>query len=285
MAAARQGHARAMAIQPEFEFEDEWEAFLERTDPHNKKQRAGKGYVWSFGTNDDDEGYTRDCVMLEVPVKKDTEPRHVKAKLTPSHLKLDVLGEALIDDDFVDVQWLSIEDSYWELETKKDKRGDRCKNIRYNLYLRSDCPKYITGTLFAAERKGAEEEDEESDDDTVDNRIRTIALLKEPEPRREEDVYFSEEEEFSENECEGCGSKAVQCIKKSEDREFKIYCSDCPYVAPANMCKEAPSIRRQREVDEARARKKKEKDRKKTAEKMALLDQEPVDLAELEEVD
>ena len=36
-----------------------------------------------------------------------------------------------------------------------------------------------------------------------------VANLKEPEPRREADVYFSEEEEFSEYECEGCGSKSV----------------------------------------------------------------------------
>merc|ERR1712186_6077 len=109
--------------------------------------------------------------------------------------------------------------------------------------------------------------------------------MKEPEPRREEDVYFSEEEEFSEYECEGCGSKSVNVMKKADDREFKVYCNDCPYVSAADMGKEAPSIRRQREVDEARARKKKEKERKKKAQMIAIEDQVPVDLAELEEVD
>merc|ERR1712217_108622 len=111
---------------------------------------------------------------------------------------------------------------------------------------------------------------DDSDDDTADTRIQKIANLKEPEPRREEDVYFSEEEEFSEYECEGCGSKSVQVCKKADDREFKVYCNDCPYVSVADMFKEAPSIRRQREVDEARARKKKEKERKKLAEALAI---------------
>mmetsp|Transcript_79947 Transcript_79947/g.97856 ORF Transcript_79947/g.97856 Transcript_79947/m.97856 type:complete len:114 (-) Transcript_79947:29-370(-) len=112
-----------------------------------------------------------------------------------------------------------------------------------------------------------------------------IANLKEPEPRREADVYFSEEEEFSEYECEGCGSKSVNVMKKAEDRCFKVYCNDCPYVSIADMNKEAPSIRRQREIDEARARKKKEKEQKRLAEKLAIEDKVPVDLAELEEVD
>eukprot|EP00913_Durusdinium_trenchii_P010283 g9644.t1 len=86
----------------------------------------------------------------------------------------------------------------------------------------------------------------------------------------EADVYFSEEEEFSEYECEGCGSKSVNVMKKAEDRCFKVYCNDCPYVSVADMNKEAPSIRRQREIDEARARKKKEKEQKKLAEKLAI---------------
>eukprot|EP00434_Breviolum_minutum_P010060 symbB.v1.2.008874.t1/scaffold488.1/size197422/7 len=74
-------------------------------------------------------------------------------------------------------------------------------------------------------------------------------------------------------------------MKKAEDRCFKVYCNDCPYVSIADMNKEAPSIRRQREIDEARARKKKEKEQKKLAEKLAIEDKVPVDLAELEEVD
>merc|ERR1719326_2119553 len=96
--------------------------------------------------------------------------------------------------------------------------------------------------------------------------MKTIALLKEPEPRRGEDIYFSSEEEFSENECEGCGSKSVTTMKKAEDREVKIYCNDCPYVSPCNMFKDAPSIRRQKEVDVARAKKQEEKKKKKEQE-------------------
>lgn len=275
-----------MAIQPEFENEDEWEEFLDRTDPRKRVQKQFKGYTWSFGRDEDDEGFTRECVILEVPATRDTEPRHVKAKLTPSCLKLEVHGKEVINDVFTDHRWLDVEASYWELEAKTDKAGERTKGIRYLLYLREDCPKYITGALFEREKAeiGPDAQDD-SDDDTADTRIRQIANLKEPEPRRDQDVYFSEEEEWSDHECEGCGSKSVQVMKKADDREFKIYCNDCPFVSVADMFKEAPSIRRQREVDEARARKKKEKERKKLAEKLAIQDQVPVDLAELEEVD
>lgn len=276
-----------MAIQPEFEHEDEWEEFLERTDPRNRVQKQFQSYSWSFGRDEDDEGFTRECVILEVLATAETEPRHVKVKLTPSHLKLELHGKEVINDDFTDSRWVDTEASYWELEAKRDKAGERTKGIRYLLYLREDCPKYITGALFQNEKKAAAEagQQDDSDDDTADTRIRQIANLKEPEPRRDEDVYFSEEEEWSEYECEGCGSKSVQVMKKAEDREFKVYCNDCPYVTAADMGKEAPSIRRQREVDEARARKKKEKERRKLAEKLAIQDQVPVDLAELEEVD
>jgi len=274
-----------MAIQPEFEQEDDWEAFLEKTDPRKRVEKSFQKYTWSFGRDEDDEGFTRDCVILIVPVPRETEPRNVSAKLTPSRLTLSVHKEELINDSFCDSRWLCLEDSYWELETTTDKAGERKKIIRYYLLLRSDCPKYITGALFEKEKASGQIAGEDSDDDTADSRIRMVANLKEPEPRRDDDVYFSDEEEFSEYECEGCGSKSVNVIKKSEDREFKIYCSDCPYVSAANMNKEAPSIRRQREIDEARARKKKEKDRRAQAAKLAISDQVPVDLAELEEVD
>mmetsp|Transcript_155389 Transcript_155389/g.496830 ORF Transcript_155389/g.496830 Transcript_155389/m.496830 type:complete len:275 (-) Transcript_155389:68-892(-) len=274
-----------MAIQPEFEHEDKWEEFLEKTDPRKRVEKKFQGYTWSFGRDEDDEGFTRECVILEAPTAQETEPRHIKAKLTPSHLKLEVNGKVVIDDDFCDCRWLDVEASYWELETKTEKAGERTKSLRYLLYVRSDCPKYITGALFEREKAAAPGQDDDSDDDTADTRIRQIANLKEPEPRRDEDVYFSEEEEFSDYECEGCGSKSVNVMKKAEDREFKVYCNDCPYVAKADLGKEAPSIRRQREIDEARARKKKEKERKKLAEKLSIQDQVPVDLAELEEVD
>jgi len=266
-----------MAIQPEFEHEDEWENFLDKTNPRKRVQKNFQSYSWSFGLDEDDEGFNRECVILEVAVDRETEPRQVKAKLTPSHLKLEVTGKDLVNDSFIDSRWLDVDDSYWELETKTSKAGERSKSIRYLLYLRRDCPKYITGALFEKEKKG--DDLDESDDDTADTRIRMVANLKEPEPRRDADVYFSEEEEFSDYECEGCGSKSVQVMKKADDREFKVYCNDCPYVAAAALFKEAPSIRRQREIDEARARKKKDKERKKLAEKLAIQDEVPVDLA------
>lgn len=274
-----------MAIQPEFEQEDAWEAFLEKTDPRKRVHKKFQKYTWSFGIDEDDEGFTRDCVILEVATSRETEPRHVQAKLTSKHLRLSLNGDVVIDDDLSDERWLSVEDSYWELETKTNKAGERIKNIRYLLYLRNDCTKYITKTLFEQEKQELAPDQDDSDDDTADARIKMIANLKEPEPRREADVYFSEEEEFSEYECEGCGSKSVNVMKKAEDRCFKVYCNDCPYVSIADMNKEAPSIRRQREIDEARARKKKEKEQKKLAEKLAIEDKVPVDLAELEEVD
>merc|ERR1719167_1015473 len=134
-----------MAIQPVFEHEDQWEEFLDRTDPHRQVEKKFQAYTWSFGRDEDDEGFTRECVILEVPARPDTEPRHVKAKLTPGRLKLEIHGEAVIEDDFADQRWLDTEASYWELETKTDKAGERVKGIRYLLYLRADCPKYITG--------------------------------------------------------------------------------------------------------------------------------------------
>lgn len=272
-----------MAIKPEFENEDEWEKFLEKTDSRKRVVKNFQNYSWSFGRDEDDEGFMKECVILEVPVKREVEPRQVIAKLTPSKLTLTVQGREVIGDSFVDDRWLCTDESYWELETKTDRVGERTKNIRYLLYLRSDCPKYITGSLFEKEKEAAG--DVESDDDTADSRIRTIANMKEPEPWRDDDVYFSEEEEFSEYECEGCGSRSVQVMKKSDDREFKCYCNDCPYVSSADMGKEPASIKRQREIEKARARKKKEKEQKLQAEKLALEDQIPVDLAELEEVD
>lgn len=274
-----------MALKPTFDEEDKWQEFLEKTDAKKKVAKDFKDYSWTFGRDEDDEGFTRECVILEVPVDREVEPRQIQAKLTPSKLLLTVKGKEIINDTFVDERWLSVQDSYWELDTNTDKSGERRKGIRYLLYLRTDYPKYITGVLFEGERtKVAPQEQADSDDD-ADARIRAIANLKEEEPRRDQDVYFSDEEEFSDYECEGCGSKSVTVQKKAEDREFKVYCNDCPYVSKADMFKEAPSIRRQRDVDEARAKKKKEKERKQLMQKQAIQDQAPVDLDELEEVD
>ncbi|CAE7829518.1 unnamed protein product [Symbiodinium microadriaticum] len=100
-----------MAIKPEFEYEDEWEAFLEKTDPRKRLEKRFQNYTWSFGVDEDDDGFTRDCVQLEVPTVRETEPRHVQAKLTSRHLKLTVHGEDVINDDFSDERWLSVEDT------------------------------------------------------------------------------------------------------------------------------------------------------------------------------
>jgi hypothetical protein len=272
-----------MAIRPEFEHEDAWDDFLAKTDPRKRVEKVFKSYTWSFGRDEDDEGFTRECVILEVACSHETETKQVQAKLTPKHLKLSVQGKEVIDDDFTDETWLDVQDSYWELEGKKDKAGQKIKNLRYLLYVRSDCPKYITGALFHRETLEQPGDKEDEDDDNVDKRIREIANVKEPEPRRDDDVWFSEEEDFSEPECAACGSKNVQVMKKAEDREFKVYCSDCGHASKADLHKEAPSIRRQREIDEARARKKEEKERKQL-EKEAQ-EKRVIDLVQLQEVD
>jgi len=278
-----------MAIKPEFEHEDEWEAFLSKTDATKRVQKSCKNYTWSFGRDEDDEGFTRECVVLEVSCSRDLDPKSVKAKLTPSHLTLTVQGKEIINDDFTDDRWLDVQDSYWELEAKADKAGERIKNLRYLLYLRTDCPKYITGALFERERWEQETDTmlpEDSDDDTADNRIRQIANVKEPEPRRDADIWFSEEEVFTENECENCGSKSVDVMKKAEDREFKMFCRDCGHAGKADLFKKPRSIRRQDEIDAKRKKKQKEKERKKLEEQRAIEEQAiPADLEQLEEVD
>lgn len=280
-----------MAIKVEFEQEDAWESFLDKTNPNKKVHRDCGAYSWTYGLDEDDEGMSRECVILEVPVKRETEPKNVEAKLGPRHLTLKVHKEEVINDDFCNDRWLCVGDSYWELELKTDKSGERKKNIRYLLYLRDDCPKYLSGPLFEKERPsrtdggddGELEEDGATDDAYA--RIRAVAEVKEPEPRRDQDVWFSDDDEFSEPECEGCGSKTVQVTKKAEDREFKIYCSDCPFVSKANMHREARSIRRQRDIDEARERKKREKEKARLAEKLAIQDGPPEQVRQLEEVD
>jgi len=273
-----------MAIKPEFEQEDAWEEFLDKTDPNKKVQKSFQKYTWSFGRDEDDDGLFRECVVLEVKCSRETETRQVTAKLTPKHLTLTVQGEEIINDDFTDHRWLDVQDSYWELEAKTDKAGERIKNLRYLLYLRSDYPSYVTRALFEQEK--LEEASPDSDDDTVDTRMRQIANVKEPEPRRDDDVWFSSDSEFSDHECEGCGSKNVSVEKKKEDTDFKIYCKECPHVSVAQMFQPARSIRRQRAVDEARKKKREQKEAKKQAERKEVEDIDvPVDLASLQEVD
>eukprot|EP00929_Paragymnodinium_shiwhaense_P040486 TRINITY_DN21139_c0_g1_i1.p1 TRINITY_DN21139_c0_g1~~TRINITY_DN21139_c0_g1_i1.p1 ORF type:complete len:295 (+),score=101.05 TRINITY_DN21139_c0_g1_i1:52-885(+) len=277
-----------MAICPEFAQEDKWEAFLERTDATKSTSHEFLDYSWSYGQAEDDDGMMRECVTLRLPLRPDTEPRHIKAKLKPSSLDVTVQGEELFKDRFVDDKWLSTEDSYWEIETKTAEDGSRQRGLKYLLYLRHDYPKYLAGALFQSELTklgSAKADNSETAEDTVDARIRAVALLREQEPRRDKDVYFSDEEEWSDFECDGCGSRSVQVTKKAGDGEFKVYCNDCPYVAVANLNKEAPSLRRQQEVDEARARKKKDKERQKLLEAIAKQDALASELAALEAVD
>eukprot|EP00928_Gymnodinium_smaydae_P030359 TRINITY_DN22608_c0_g1_i1.p2 TRINITY_DN22608_c0_g1~~TRINITY_DN22608_c0_g1_i1.p2 ORF type:complete len:283 (+),score=93.33 TRINITY_DN22608_c0_g1_i1:350-1198(+) len=267
-----------MALRPTFACEDKWEEFLEKTDPKKCTRHVCGRYSWKAGRAEDDEGFMRECVDLEVPVALDVEPKQIRAKLKPGTLELSVAGQEVINDSFADSGWLSVEDSYWELETRKAAGGERRKFMRYFLYLRADCDKYITDALFAAERARAAEAataapaaaspaegavalaDDAADSAladvaTADARIRAAAELREEEPHRDDDVYFSEDDEFSDYECEGCGSKSVKVIKKAEEREFKVYCDDCPHVSKADLVREARSIRRQKEVAAARAAK------------------------------
>eukprot|EP00927_Polykrikos_kofoidii_P056327 TRINITY_DN50474_c0_g1_i1.p1 TRINITY_DN50474_c0_g1~~TRINITY_DN50474_c0_g1_i1.p1 ORF type:complete len:286 (-),score=61.41 TRINITY_DN50474_c0_g1_i1:75-932(-) len=285
-----------MAIKADFDCEDKFNAFLERTDAKKVVKNEVKDYSWTFGRDEDDEGFTREVVTLEVPVSRDTEPKHVKVKLTPSSLVLTVMGRDIINDRFTDHRWLCVEDSYWELGAKTSPSGEKLRNLKYLLFLRSDYPKYVSGPLFEKERaalssNGTKEGSDcnvgDSDDeaDTADARLRMVAGIKEEDPHRDKDIWFSSEDEFSEDECEGCGSKSVNVTKKAEDREFKIYCDDCPYVGKARMYKEAKSYQRQEAVKEARMRKKLEKERKARSEKLAIENSAPVEVSQLEHVD
>ncbi|CAE6951987.1 unnamed protein product [Symbiodinium natans] len=190
-----------MAIQPEFEYEDEWEAFLDKTDPRKRLEKKFQNYTWSFGVDEDDEGFTRDCVQLEVPTRRETEPRHVQAKLTSRHLKLTVHGEDVIDDDFSDERWLSVEDSYWELETKTNKAGERIKSIRYLLYLRNDCTKYITKTLFDKEKQELSPAEDDSDDDTADTRIKANPTERSAQDSYRVGYYDAEPSQYGKGMC------------------------------------------------------------------------------------
>lgn len=269
-----------MSIKPEFEHEDEWEDFLHKTDVRNKVKKEFRNYSWTFGKDEDDDGFMRECVILEIGVDRETEPRHVAAKLTSSSLMLKVRNQQIISDRFMDTGWLNVEDSYWELETKTDKTGERKRNIRYILCVRTDFPKYISSVLF--EREKLMNGCEEVDDDSVQDRLETIGNLKEPEPHRDDDIYFSEDDEFSEPECEACGSRSVHNIKKANDKEFKVHCDDCPHVSLVEQ-KLPRSVRRQRVIDEARARKRKEQLAHNAT--LALDDDISEDLAKLREVD
>merc|ERR1719277_1887531 len=183
------------------------------------------------------------------------------------HLNITVLGETLIDEDFEDPKWLNVGESYWEIEVKEVKRVRR-KVLKYVLYIMMDCPKYITRWLFLSEKteddgRFLDQNDEE--EDNIDDRLRLIAKMKEPEPYRDADIWFSETEEEEERWCDGCGSSRVVVMKKHTDSKYMKYCNDCPFVSPAKDNSLPTGLLKQKDIDEKRARKKRLKARKEEA--------------------
>eukprot|EP00930_Biecheleria_cincta_P017778 TRINITY_DN14025_c0_g1_i1.p1 TRINITY_DN14025_c0_g1~~TRINITY_DN14025_c0_g1_i1.p1 ORF type:complete len:339 (-),score=87.98 TRINITY_DN14025_c0_g1_i1:82-1098(-) len=252
-------------LRPQYDQEDEWNEFLERTDT-SKVHDFGR-YWWTYGRDEDDDGYLREAVFLEVPLRKDVEAKHIRAHLSTRHLKLLVQGEALLDEDFEDSKWLNVGESYWEIEVKEIKKVRR-KVLRYVLYILMECPKYITQWLFLSEKKeddGRYLDQEDEEEDNVDDRLRLIAKMKEPEPYRDADIWFSETEEEEERWCDGCGSTRVVVMKKHSDAKYMKYCNDCPFVSPAKETGLPTGLLKQRDIDEKRSRKNRLKERKNEA--------------------
>lgn len=261
-------------LRPGIDQEDEWEEFLERTD--TSKVHDFGNYWWTYGRDEDDDGYLREAVFLEVPLRKDIEAKHIRANLTVKHLTITVDGEKILDNDFEDPKWLNVGESYWELEVKEVKKVRR-KVLRYVLYILMDCPKYITQWLFASEKKeddGRYVDQNDEEEDNIDDRLRLIAKMKEPEPYRDADIWFSDTEEEEERWCDGCGSTRVVIMKKHTDAKYMKYCNDCPFVSPAKEVDLPTGLLKQREVDEKRARKKRLKARKEEAKRRLQAEQE-----------
>ncbi|CAJ1367811.1 unnamed protein product [Effrenium voratum] len=192
-------------------------------------------YWWTYGRDKDDDGQLREAVFLEIPLRKDVEARQIRAHLSMRQLKLVVHGDTVLEEDFEDSKWLDVGESYWEIEVKEVKKVRR-KVLRYVLYVMTECPKYITQWLFASEKKeddGRYIDQEEEEADNIDDRLRMIAKMKEPEPHRDADIWFSETEEEEERWCDGCGSTRVVIMKKHTDAKYMKYCNDCPFVSPA----------------------------------------------------
>uniref|UniRef100_A0A7S0A8P5 CS domain-containing protein n=1 Tax=Pyrodinium bahamense TaxID=73915 RepID=A0A7S0A8P5_9DINO len=254
-------------LSPQYDQEDEWQEFCERTDT-SKVHDFGR-YWWRYGRDEDDDGYLREAVFLEVPMRKDAEAKNIRANLTMKHLTITVHGEKLIDEDFEDCKWLNVGESYWEIEVKEVKKVRR-KVLRYVLYILMDCPKYITQWLFLSEKTeddGRFVDQNEEEEDNIDDRLRLIAKMKEPEPYRDADIWFSETEEEEERWCDGCGSTRVVVMKKHTDVRYMKYCNDCPFVSPAKETTLPTGLLKQRDIDEKRARKKRLKARKEEAKK------------------
>jgi len=261
-------------LKPGIDQEDEWEEFLERTD--TSKLHDFGYYWWTYGRDEDDDGYLREAVFLEVPLRKDVQAKDIRANLTVRHLTIAVDGEKVIDNDFEDAKWLNVGESYWELEVKEVKKVRR-KVLRYVLYILMDCPKYITQWLFASEKKeddGRYVDQNEDEEDNIDDRLRLIAKMKEPEPYRDADIWFSDTEEEEERWCDGCGSTRVVVMKKHTDAKYMKYCNDCPFVSPAKEVDLPTGLLKQSEVDGKRARKKRLKARKEEAKRRLQVEQE-----------
>jgi len=252
-------------LRPQYEQEDEWNEFLERTDT-SKVHDFGR-YWWSYGRDKDDDGQLREAVFLEVPLRKDVEARQIRAHLSMRQLKLVVHGDTLLEEEFEDCKWLDVGESYWEIEVKEVKKVRR-KVLRYVLYVMTECPKYITRWLFECEKKeddGRYIDQEDEEEDNIDDRLRLIAKMKEPEPYRDADIWFSETEEEEERWCDGCGSTRVVVMKKHTDAKYMKYCNDCPFVSPAKETGLPTGLLKQKEIDEKRARKQRLRARKEEA--------------------
>jgi len=254
-------------LAPKFEQEDEWHDFCERTDT-GRVHDFGR-YWWRYGRDEDDEGYLREAVFLEVPLRKDVEAKQIRAKATVRRVTITVNGEAVIDEDLADQTWLNVGESFWEIEVKEVKKVRR-KVLKYMLYMNMECPKYITKWLFACEKledDGRFVDQDEDEDDTIDDRLRLIGKMKEPEPHRDADIWFSDTEEEEERWCDGCSSTRVVIMKRGSDGQYMKYCNDCPFVSPAKQADLPTGLLKQRNVDDKRARKKRLRDRKEDAKK------------------
>merc|ERR1719245_2355038 len=133
-----------------------------------------------------------------------------------------------------------------------------------------DCPKYITQWLFLTEKTeddGRFVDQNEEEEDNIDDRLRLIARMKEPEPYRDADIWFSETEEEEERWCDGCGSTRVVVMKKHTDSKYMKYCNDCPFVSPAKDSTLPTGLAKQKDIDEKRARKQRLRARKEEARK------------------
>jgi len=252
-------------LRPQYEQEEEWAEFCERTDT-SKVHDFGR-YWWRYGRDEDDDGFLREAVFLEVPLRKDVVAKQVRANLTTRHLTIAVNGEPILDEDFEDPKWLNVGESYWEIEVKDVKKVRR-KVLRYVLYIIMECPKYITQFLFESEKTeddGRFLDQEEQEEDNIDDRLRMIAKMKEPEPYRDADIWFSETEEEEERWCDGCGSTRIVVMKKHSDAKYMKYCNDCPFVSPAKDNSLPTGLLKQKDIDEKRARKKRLKARKEAA--------------------